>query len=268
MFCIFFQIFSVKPWMDTCYIVSIIIRIMYVNNIRFSFLKTIAFPIQHFYILRIILSLIMHLSKTSVRISLKVWNRYAICVTIRVLFRRQIDALQAVPHRRFIREKDNLFPRRNIMLHTVFYFQKLIPQPFLHPAFIEPSFLGFLKNIIKQPAIFLQISCRNMLLFLQSFYDAAQADGKFLTLAEHILRLPCIFSAKRPFYLFMGLSETDNTVQHFLLLSFSHTTALFLLCYIIKNVQSASGKQQLPSAYLHNCLLLFKNISAVIKYRQ
>ena len=64
--------------------------------------------------------------------------RNHISITIGIFFCRSPDAFQAVPHRGFIGQKDNLPSDADLFSGTVFYSRKNLHQPLINPVGTDP----------------------------------------------------------------------------------------------------------------------------------
>ncbi len=123
--CVLFQVLRIKKWMYAGNVVIFIIRIMYKYQIRPAAVKIIICIPGHRYIVRILVSLIMHPAETSVRIPVIVGNRNHVSVAVFIRLRRFPHTFQRIPHRRLIRQKYRFQP----CLHPLHAVRHLSAEP-------------------------------------------------------------------------------------------------------------------------------------------
>ncbi len=137
--------------------IALIIGIMDIDYIRTLRRQIIRFPRNNRHIIGVLLSFIMHSAKASVRILVKIGNRYNIRVAVRISVRRFPDTLQGIPHGRLIGQKQHARSDRNIVLYAVFNANQFPPQAFIYLSFIHRLSLPYyLIGLIKQLAVIFQ----------------------------------------------------------------------------------------------------------------
>ena len=142
--------------------IIVIIRVVRIDNVWFYGFKIIFLPIRNLYVIRIIIPFIMHLPKAVIGIHIVIRNRHAIYPAIRIGLCRKINALQAVPHRGFIRKKYNFFLYGNVIFDTVFYFYNLPAQDLICFVSIDGSAVYVFINPKQQFAVLFQFPYADM----------------------------------------------------------------------------------------------------------
>ena len=125
---IFFQILRIKEWMNACYEIHVIIRIMNIYLVRMVRFKVIFFIGDHRHIPGKFIPLIVHLSIGTVRVNVIVRNRYDLSFHLRICVSLFPHSFQRIPHGSFVGKKDNLFYFREVILHPVVDLKKTFPK--------------------------------------------------------------------------------------------------------------------------------------------
>ena len=125
LFCRLFQICAKESGVYAGHEIPVDIWIMDIDSIRLSFLEVIGLPVDDFDVFGIFVSFVMHLAEASVGISVIVWDRDAVGVTVWIFLCGKIHAFERVPHGSFVWKKSNLFTDGNIIYENDKTFSEL-----------------------------------------------------------------------------------------------------------------------------------------------